>query len=77
MTASPFHGVFPYLVSPIRPNGEVDAEVLARLCDDLIEAGVVALDAEATVDRLLGLFDRRTAWIAALLAALCALRGLS
>jgi 4-hydroxy-tetrahydrodipicolinate synthase len=43
MTASPFHGVFPYLVSPVRPGGEVDAEVLARLCDDLIEAGVHGL----------------------------------
>lgn len=39
----PFHGVFPYLVSPIRPDGEVDAEVLARLCDDLIGAGVHGL----------------------------------
>ncbi len=42
MTAE-FHGVFPYLVSPIRPSGEVDAEVLARLCDDLIAAGVHGL----------------------------------
>ena len=42
MTAE-FHGVFPYLVSPIRPSGEVDAEVLARLCDDLIGAGVHGL----------------------------------
>jgi 4-hydroxy-tetrahydrodipicolinate synthase len=38
-----FHGVFPYLVSPIRPNGEVNEEVLARLCDDLIAAGVHGL----------------------------------
>ncbi len=42
MTAE-FHGVFPYLVSPIRTSGEVDAEVLARLCDDLIGAGVHGL----------------------------------
>jgi dihydrodipicolinate synthase/N-acetylneuraminate lyase len=38
-----FHGVFPYLVSPILADGEVDAEVLARLCDDLIGAGVQGL----------------------------------
>ncbi len=38
-----FHGVFPYLVSPIRPDGDVDAEVLTRLCDDLISAGVHGL----------------------------------
>jgi 4-hydroxy-tetrahydrodipicolinate synthase len=37
-----FHGVFPYLVSPIR-NGEVDAPVLARLCEDLIAQGVHGL----------------------------------
>jgi dihydrodipicolinate synthase/N-acetylneuraminate lyase len=36
-------GVFPYLVSPIRDSGEVDAPVLARLCDDLIKAGVHGL----------------------------------
>jgi 4-hydroxy-tetrahydrodipicolinate synthase len=38
-----FHGVFPYLVSPIGAGGEVDDEVLARLCDDLIAAGVHGL----------------------------------
>ncbi len=38
-----FHGVFPYVVSPIRESGEVDAEVLARLCDDLVNAGVHGL----------------------------------
>ena len=38
-----FHGVFPYLVSPIDTSGEVKADVLARLCDDLIEAGVHGL----------------------------------
>ena len=38
-----FSGVFPYLVSPIDPSGAVKAEVLARLCDDLIEAGVHGL----------------------------------
>ncbi len=38
-----FRGVFPYLVSPIRASGEVDGEVLARLCEDLIGAGVQGL----------------------------------
>ncbi len=38
-----FHGVFPYLVSPIDAGGEVKADVLARLCDDLIGAGVHGL----------------------------------
>jgi 4-hydroxy-tetrahydrodipicolinate synthase len=43
MTESPFHGVFPYLVSPVTAAGEVDAEVLARLCEDLIKGGVHGL----------------------------------
>ena len=43
MSAAGFHGVFPYVVSPVRESGEVDAEVLARLCDDLIRAGVHGL----------------------------------
>ncbi|WJR77398.1 dihydrodipicolinate synthase family protein [Bradyrhizobium sp. NP1] len=38
-----FHGVFPYLVSPVDANGKVKAEVLGRLCDDLITAGVHGL----------------------------------
>jgi 4-hydroxy-tetrahydrodipicolinate synthase len=43
MTAPRFHGVFPYVVSPIRASGEVDEPVLARLCDDLVAAGVHGL----------------------------------
>lgn len=43
MSEAAFRGVFPYLVSPIRESGEVDAPVLARLCDDLIKAGVHGL----------------------------------
>jgi dihydrodipicolinate synthase/N-acetylneuraminate lyase len=42
-TDAEFHGVFPYLVSPVAPSGEVAADVLARLCDDLIVAGVHGL----------------------------------
>src|SRR6201996_2475701 len=38
-----FHGVFPYLVSPIDPAGHIREDVLGRLCDDLIKAGVHGL----------------------------------
>src|SRR5690606_14853973 len=38
-----FHGVFPYLVSPIDAAGQVKSDVLARLCEDLIDAGVHGL----------------------------------
>jgi dihydrodipicolinate synthase/N-acetylneuraminate lyase len=40
---SDFHGVFPYLVSPIDASGQIRESVLARLCDDLIKAGVHGL----------------------------------
>jgi 4-hydroxy-tetrahydrodipicolinate synthase len=43
MTDTDFHGVFPYLVSPVDASGQVKADVLARLCDDLIDAGVHGL----------------------------------
>jgi 4-hydroxy-tetrahydrodipicolinate synthase len=38
-----FHGVFPYLVSPIDPDGTIRRDVLGRLCDDLIASGVHGL----------------------------------
>jgi 4-hydroxy-tetrahydrodipicolinate synthase len=38
-----FHGVFPYLVSPLDPQGRVRTDVMGRLCDDLIQAGVHGL----------------------------------
>ena len=38
-----FHGVFPYLVSPVDPDGQVRTEVLSRVCDDLILSGVHGL----------------------------------
>jgi len=41
--AQGLHGVFPYLVSPLAADGEVNAPVLARLCDDLIAQGVHGL----------------------------------
>ncbi|HXF88728.1 MAG TPA: dihydrodipicolinate synthase family protein, partial [Xanthobacteraceae bacterium] len=40
---SNFHGVFPYLVSPVDERGQVRTKVLARLVDDLIKAGVHGL----------------------------------
>ena len=40
MSKPDFHGVFPYVVSPIGASGDVDAPVLSRLCDDLVAAGV-------------------------------------
>ena len=43
MADADFKGVFPYLVSPIDSAGEVKADVLQRLCDDLIKAGVHGL----------------------------------
>lgn len=38
-----FHGVFPYLVSPVNVSGQVRTDVLGRLCDDLVVAGVHGL----------------------------------
>jgi len=38
-----FHGVFPYLVSPVHADGRIRTEVLGRLCDDLIKSGVHGL----------------------------------
>jgi 4-hydroxy-tetrahydrodipicolinate synthase len=38
-----FHGVFPYLVSPIDADGKIRRDVLGRLCDDLIKSGVHGL----------------------------------
>lgn len=45
MSEASFRGVFPYLVSPIGEDGEVKQQVLARLCGDLIAAGVHGLTA--------------------------------
>src|SRR5258707_12596148 len=40
---SEFHGVFPYLVSPIDEHGKILTDVLGRLASDLIKAGVHGL----------------------------------
>jgi len=37
------HGVFPYLVSPIDASGKILGDVLGKLSDDLIKAGVHGL----------------------------------
>ena len=37
------HGVFPYLVSPVDAQGRVKTDVLGRLADDLVAAGVHGL----------------------------------
>jgi 4-hydroxy-tetrahydrodipicolinate synthase len=38
-----FHGVFPYLVSPLSADGSIRDAVLGRFCDDLIKSGVHGL----------------------------------
>src|SRR5471030_2529039 len=38
-----FHGVFPYLVSPIDASGRIETDVLGKLSSDLIAAGVHGL----------------------------------
>lgn len=40
---SDFHGVFPYLVSPIDGQGQVLTDILGKLASDLIKAGVHGL----------------------------------
>lgn len=43
MSAGDFHGVFPYLVSPIGDDGKVMDDVLARLVDHVVQGGVHGL----------------------------------
>jgi 4-hydroxy-tetrahydrodipicolinate synthase len=43
LTMTDFHGVFPYLVSPVDADGKIRTDVLARLCEDLIASGVHGL----------------------------------
>ena len=38
-----FHGVFPYLVSPVDDGGRIKTDVLGKLASDLIKAGVHGL----------------------------------
>ena len=57
-----FHGVFPYLVSPTDADGRIRTEVLGRLCDDLIGAGVHGLTPLGSTGEIayLGREQRRT-----------------
>lgn len=57
-----FHGVFPYLVSPADADGKIRTEVLGRLCDDLIAAGVHGLTPLGSTGEIayLGREQRRT-----------------
>ena len=41
--SSGFHGVFPYLVSPVGPDGRIATTVLGKLVSDLLDAGVHGL----------------------------------
>jgi 4-hydroxy-tetrahydrodipicolinate synthase len=43
MAMTDFHGVFPYLVSPIDAQGRIKTDVLGKLASDLIKAGVHGL----------------------------------
>lgn len=43
MSQAEFHGVYPYLVSPIDANGRVDRKELTRLVEHLINKGVHGL----------------------------------
>jgi 4-hydroxy-tetrahydrodipicolinate synthase len=43
MHMTTFQGVYPYLVSPIDASGRIKTDVLGKLCDDLIKAGVHGL----------------------------------
>src|SRR5215469_1787189 len=66
----PFHGVFPYLVSPIDHDGRVKTDVLVRLVDDLIAAGVHGLTPLGSTGEFAYLDrEQRTAVVKATIAA--------
>src|SRR5215468_1712023 len=65
-----FHGVFPYLVSPIDRGGRVKTDVLARLADDLVAAGVHGLTPLGSTGEFAYLDrEQRTAVVKATIAA--------
>jgi 4-hydroxy-tetrahydrodipicolinate synthase len=67
---SDFHGVFPYLVSPIDAAGHIRQDVLARLCDDLITSGVHGLTPLGSTGEFAYLdADQRTAVVRTTIAA--------
>jgi len=65
-----FHGVFPYLVSPVDADGKVRGGVLGKLCDDLIKAGVHGLTPLGSTGEFAYLnSEQRTAVISATIEA--------
>src|SRR5579871_3471396 len=67
---SDFHGVFPYLVSPIDAAGHIREDVLGRLCDDLIKSGVHGLTPLGSTGEFAYLdADQRTAVVRTTIAA--------
>ncbi len=67
---SDFHGVFPYLVSPIDAAGHIREDVLGRLCDDLIQSGVHGLTPLGSTGEFAYLdADQRTAVVRTSIAA--------
>ena len=67
---SDFHGVFPYLVSPIDASGHIREDVLGRLCDDLIKSGVHGLTPLGSTGEFAYLdADQRTAVVRTTIAA--------
>ena len=69
-TPSHFHGVFPYLVSPLDADGTIRTKVLGRLCDDLVKAGVHGLTPLGSTGEFAYLDgDQRTRVVAATIEA--------
>ena len=67
---APFHGVIPYLPTPLTPAGEVDADALARVVDRLIAAGVHGLTPLGSTGEFAYLSaDQKRAAVAATVAA--------
>jgi 4-hydroxy-tetrahydrodipicolinate synthase len=65
-----FHGVFPYLVSPIDAAGHIREDVLGHLCDDLIASGVHGLTPLGSTGEFAYLdSDQRTAVVRTTIAA--------
>ena len=70
MDDAAFHGVFPYLVSPVSP-GANNWEVLTRLCHDLISAGVHGLTPLGST----GEFADAVRWLVEFCNQVCCPRG--
>src|SRR5262245_9322328 len=65
-----FHGVYPYLVTPIDKKGRAKTDVLARLAKDLIKAGVHGLTPLGSTGEFAYLnYEQRTAVVSATIEA--------